>query len=76
MFYVGLDVASEKHDCCILNEKKRILQSFSISNSSVGFDSLRVLTGSQRHALYDGFQLIAPTPNSPSASRWQSGRRH
>ena len=20
MFYVGLDVASEKHDCCILNE--------------------------------------------------------
>ena len=40
MFYVGLDVASEKHDCCILNEKKRILQSFSISNSSVGFDSL------------------------------------
>lgn len=42
MFYVGLDVASEKHDCCILNEKKRILQSFSISNSSVGFDSLLV----------------------------------
>lgn len=40
MFYVGLDVASEKHDCCILNEKKKVLQSFSISNSSIGFDSL------------------------------------
>lgn len=40
MFYVGLDVASEKHDCCILDEKKKILQSFSISNSSSGFDSL------------------------------------
>ena len=40
MFYVGLDVASEKHDCCILNEKKRILRSFSISNSAAGFDSL------------------------------------
>ena len=26
MFYIGLDVASKKHDCCIMNEKKRILQ--------------------------------------------------
>ena len=40
MFYVGLDVASEKHDCCILNEKKKIFRSFSISNSADGFDSL------------------------------------
>ena len=40
MFYVGLDVASEKHDCCILNEKRKIIQSFTISNSSAGFDSL------------------------------------
>ena len=44
MFYVGLDVASEKHDCCILNEKKKVLQSFSISNSSIGFNYIIVLT--------------------------------
>lgn len=40
MFYVGIDVASEKHDCCILNEKKKIIQSFSFSNSSSGFAAL------------------------------------
>lgn len=40
MLYVGLDVASEKHDCCILNEKKKAMQSFSFSNSSIGFESL------------------------------------
>lgn len=40
MFYVGIDVASEKHDCCILNEKKNSVQSFSFPNSSGGFASL------------------------------------
>jgi len=40
MFYVGLDIASEKHDCCILNAGKKIVQSFSFLNSSAGFDSL------------------------------------
>lgn len=39
MFYVGIDVASDKHDCCILNEKK-VMQSFSFSNSSSGFAAL------------------------------------
>ena len=40
MFYVGIDVASEMHDCCILNEKKKVVQSFSFSNSSSGFAAL------------------------------------
>lgn len=40
MLYVGLDVASEKHDCCILNEKKKAMQSFSFPNSYIGFESL------------------------------------
>lgn len=40
MFYIGIDVASEKHDCCILNEKKKIINSFSFSNSSSGFAAL------------------------------------
>ena len=40
MYYIGLDIASEKHDCCILNERKKTVQSFSFPNSSDGFDSL------------------------------------
>lgn len=40
MFYVGIDVASEKHDCCILNEKRKIIDSLSFSNSSSGFATL------------------------------------
>jgi transposase len=38
MLYVGIDVASEKHDCCILDQKKNILSSFSFANSQQGFD--------------------------------------
>ena len=40
MFYVGIDVASEKHDCCILSEKKKVIQSFSFSNSYSGYAAL------------------------------------
>ena len=37
MIYLGIDVASEKHDCCILDQKKRILSSFTFANSAEGF---------------------------------------
>ncbi len=40
MFYVGLDVASEKHDCCILDKDKKVEKIFSIANSSSGFHAL------------------------------------
>ena len=40
MFYVGLDVASEKHDCCILDKDKKVDKIFSIANSSSGFHTL------------------------------------
>lgn len=40
MFYVGIDVASEKHDCCILNERKELLSVFSFQNSADGFGCL------------------------------------
>lgn len=40
MFYVGLDVASEKHDCCILNGDKKVEKIFSIDNSFSGFHAL------------------------------------
>lgn len=40
MFFVGIDVASQKHDCCILNEKKKVVQSFSLSNSNSGYAAL------------------------------------
>lgn len=41
MFYVGIDVASQKHDCCVLNSLGDILTSFSFDNSIVGFSYLR-----------------------------------
>lgn len=57
MFYVGIDVASEKHDCCILNEKKKIIRSFSFLNSSVGFQSLlSALSGIQPDEIKIGLE--------------------
>ena len=42
MIYVGIDIASEKHDCCILGEHNKKLESFSFSNTRDGFISLLV----------------------------------
>ncbi|MDD5986580.1 MAG: IS110 family transposase [Eubacteriales bacterium] len=41
MIYVGIDVAKDKHDCCILGTDGEILVSpFTIQNSLQGFDEL------------------------------------
>lgn len=40
MIYLGIDVASEKHDCCIMNQKKQVLSAFSFANSAEGFGTL------------------------------------
>ena len=41
MFYVGIDVAKDKHDCCILGSDGEILFSpFTIKNNLSGFDEL------------------------------------
>ena len=41
MFYVGIDVAKDKHDCCILGSDGEILFSpFTIPNTRYGFDEL------------------------------------
>ncbi len=40
MFYVGIDVASQKHDCCVLDERGRIRDEFQISNTQEGFSCL------------------------------------
>lgn len=57
MFYVGIDVASEKHDCCILNEKKKIIRSFSFLNSPAGFQSLlSALSGIQPDEIKIGLE--------------------
>ena len=40
MFYVGIDVASEKHDCCVVNEKGNDIESFSFPNSNSGYAKL------------------------------------
>ena len=41
MIYVGIDVAKDKHDCCILGSDGEVLFSpFTIQNSLQGFDEL------------------------------------
>lgn len=39
MIYLGIDVASEKHDCCIMDQQKRVLSAFTFSNNTEGFSS-------------------------------------
>ncbi|ETP70935.1 transposase [Lachnospiraceae bacterium JC7] len=41
MIYVGIDVAKDKHDCCILDDEgRKIYPIFTITNDKVGFDEL------------------------------------
>ena len=41
MFYVGIDVAKDKHDCCILSSDGEIIYPpFTISNNTFGFENL------------------------------------
>ena len=40
MFYVGLDVSLEKHDCCILDANRKHIRSFTILNNASGFSAL------------------------------------
>ena len=41
MIYVGIDVAKDKHDCAIMNEKREVLvSSLTVQNNLEGFDSL------------------------------------
>ena len=40
LIYVGIDVASEKHDCCIMTADRSVLKQFSFKNNAAGFESL------------------------------------
>ncbi|MBR5945404.1 MAG: IS110 family transposase [Lachnospiraceae bacterium] len=41
MIYVGIDVAKDKHDCCILgSEADKLFPVFTIPNNKLGFDEL------------------------------------
>ena len=41
MIYVGIDVAKDKHDCCILgSDGEKLLPVFTIPNNRAGFDEL------------------------------------
>lgn len=40
MFFVGIDVSSAKHDCCILDGSRKMIRSFMVPNSRVGFSAL------------------------------------
>ena len=38
MIFVGIDIASEKHDCCFINQNNKIIHTLSFPNSAQGFD--------------------------------------
>lgn len=41
MLYIGIDVASKKHDCCIISEKGEVLTPiFTFENNAEGYDVL------------------------------------
>ena len=40
MIYVGIDVAKDKHDCCILDGAAKVLCTFTFENNKQGFDAL------------------------------------
>ena len=40
MIYVGIDVASDKHNVCIIDAKETVLSEFVIANSRSGFELL------------------------------------
>lgn len=40
MFYVGIDVASQKHDCCFFDKDGSVLDQFQITNDKHGFNLL------------------------------------
>jgi transposase len=40
MIFVGIDVASDKHDCCILGSDGGVLSAFTFANDKSGFDGL------------------------------------
>ncbi|MBQ2695085.1 IS110 family transposase [Candidatus Saccharibacteria bacterium] len=52
MLYIGIDVAKEKHDCCIIDDCGDLLTSFKIRNSLRGYEEMlqRVLTLSANKA--------------------------
>lgn len=40
MLYIGIDIASQKHDCCMMTEEEKILDEFSFPNNVQGFAQL------------------------------------
>lgn len=41
MYYVGIDIAKYKHDCCIINDKHHVVKtSFTFKNDLTGFNEL------------------------------------
>lgn len=43
MIYTGIDIANKFNVCCIIDENKKKLRSFSFSNDSNGFTKFRIL---------------------------------
>lgn len=50
--YYGIDIASEKHNCCVVNKQEKVMLEFTFSNDQEGFDKL--LHFLQFHAIPEG----------------------
>lgn len=46
MFYVGLDIAAEKHDCCVMTKTRQVLKQFAFRNDREGFEQLKRILNS------------------------------
>ena len=55
-FYFGIDVASEKHNCCIMDSKEQVVYEFEFSNTQAGFE--RLLSALNNSAYPDDCQKI------------------
>jgi len=40
MIYVGIDVAKNKHDCCILDSEGKVISAFAFENNKSGYEKL------------------------------------
>ncbi len=39
MYYVGIDIAKDKHDCAIIDSEGNVLDSFTFGNNKIGFNA-------------------------------------
>ena len=61
MAFLGLDVAKDKVDCCLLTERCKKPKRCVIQHNSAGFDDLQKWLGAQELTLTDLITVLEPT---------------